>query len=274
VSPNYHRLTGIPLIRGRLFENQDRQAALPVALVSSEAARILWPGQEALGRRINVNPNAALPVWHTVVGIVGNVLSTSGTDIPGPDVYLSSSQAADSNVTYVVRTEAPLAGFGQAVEKAVQEVDPEQSVYDMLPMQERVETQLWQLRLSGALFVVFGVLALVLSVIGAAGVVSYTWNQRRRETGIRLALGAGAVNISVLILGQTIALAVCGALAGVIAAIALSPLLTRLVDEVKVESALSFGAIPLLLLLIVTVVSSVPVWRAIRVDPITTLREE
>jgi putative ABC transport system permease protein len=274
VSPNYHRVMGIPLVHGRLLDDQDRQNTLPVALVSREAARTLWHGEDPVEHRLCLNPAAVPRVWHTVVGIVDNIQSTAGIDIPGVDVYLSGSQSPDNNVTYVVRTEANPSGFADAVEKTIHQLDPEQSIYDVLPMDVRIDEKLWQLRLSETLFAIFGLLALSLSAIGTAGVISYTLKQRRRELGIRMALGARTANISWLIMRQTLILAATGAVAGVIASFSVSRVMTGLLEEVRAADPLFVTVVPVLLLLTVAVVSYMPVWRATRLDPLVTLREE
>ena len=273
VSPGYFGLMGIRLLRGRAFSPADREDAPPVAVVSERLARILWPGQDPIGKRLK-RADSGRPdsPWSTVVGVVTDVKSQSLTVEPGPDIYVSSLQVIDGWMYFLLRTEVDPESLVDDVRGAVAAVDPNQPVHDVLPMRERLLETVWQQRVSGLLFGLFAALALGLAATGIYGVLSYSVEQRARETGIRMALGARPGQVLREILGETLRLTLLGVALGLAGAIALARALASLLYGVSPLDPPTFAAVCLLLVAVALAAGYLPARRATRVDPLEALR--
>jgi putative ABC transport system permease protein len=274
ISDNYFELMKIPMKAGRSFTEFDRQGTEPVTIVSQRLARLLWPGQDPLGKRLMYNPAARMNVYHKVVGIAGNVQHRELGGEPSLEMYLSYRQRCDSNEYMLVKTTLPPREFERRAQQVMLSIDAEQSVFDFEPYEQRILDGIWQLRISRMLLTVFGLVALALAAIGIYGIMSYVVGQRTREMGIRLALGATPAEVRSLIVRRGAVLGATGAGAGLVAAAALGKVIEHNLRYVSGGDPLSF-AVPLAVLLAVTIAASAaPAWRASRVDPAITLRQE
>lgn len=283
VNHDYFAALRIPLAQGRAFTAHDDQDSTRVAIISEQLAARYWPNQSPLGRRIRLgqrNQNyrpADAPQedpWYEIAGVVGNVRQRSVTAEAGLDVYLCDQQEFSPESYLAIRATVPPLALAEAVKQAVWRVDPEQSVFDIRTMDERVLNTIWQQRLTGVVFALFATLALVLAAVGIYGVMSYAVSQRTNELGIRMALGAQPRDVLKLVVGEGLQLALLGTGVGLICAFALSRMAKHLLFGVSASDPLTFAGVALLLLLVVLAACYVPARRAMRVDPLTALRSE
>jgi putative ABC transport system permease protein len=246
-----------------------------VAMVSERLARLLWPGKSAIGQRLRYNPLARTPTTlRTVVGVVGNVQHRELGGEASLDLYVPFRQSTQANHFMIVKTRLPLPEFQRGAERAMWAIDPEQSVFDFQTYDQRILAGIWQLRISRLLLLVFGAVALVLSAIGIYGVMSYLVGQRTREMGIRLALGATPAGVQALIVRRVLLLGSIGLGLGLAGAVVLGRLLAQTVRGISAVDPLSFAGALAVLLTVTVVACAVPAWRASRIDPAITLREE
>lgn len=272
-SAGYLEAMGIPVRRGRGFRDSDRLTSEPVALVNETFARIEWPGEDPIGKRLTLGDKPA----RTVVGIVGDVhhqgLDTEG----GNQVYVPSSQWGDSSVVFVVR-----GGVGKddtrvlaaAVRAAIRSVDPDQPISRVATLETVLEDSAGTRRFAMDLLSGFAILATLLAAAGIYGVVSGSVTRRTREIGIRVALGAPRRSILSLVAGRATLLTAAGIGAGVLAALGLARGLGGLLFGVAPTDPASLAASALIVLSVAALASLVPAWRAARLDPLVALREE
>jgi len=275
VAPGYFRTMSIPIRSGRDVAWSDTPASRPVVVVSETLARTFWPNQEPLGKWIKLGrPQDKVPML-TVVGVVGDVRQLDLVRTPRPAVYFPAAQdhgTGDTLGDWVVRASDDPMSLAVQARAAVWAIDATLPVTRMQTM-ERVRsaitaTQQFNLLLVG----IFAVLALLLAAIGLYGVTSYSVDQRTRELGIRVALGAQRREVLRLVLSQGARLAVAGLVAGTVAALALTRFMATLLFGVGARDPLTFAAVGLLLLAVSLVASFVPAHRATRVDPVIALR--
>jgi ABC-type antimicrobial peptide transport system permease subunit len=209
-----------------------------------------------------------------VVGIAGNVQHRQLGGDPSLDLYVPYRQFAAANQYMLVRHRLQERDFIAKAEQAMWSIDSEQSVFNFAPYEQRVLDGIWQLRLSRMLLIVFGLVALALAATGIYSVMSYLVGQRKREIGIRLALGATPSSVQALVVKRGLLLGGAGLAAGFAAALALGRVLERVVRGVDGSDVVSFAGALVVLLLMTLVASGVPAFRASRIDPLTTLRDE
>jgi putative ABC transport system permease protein len=274
-SENYFSVMHIPLRAGRLFTTFDRKDTDQVAIVSERLAQVLWPGQSAIGKRLRYNPLAKTPsTLRTIVGVVGNTRHRELGGEPSFDLYVPFRQSTQANHFMIVKTRLPLPEFQRRAEQALWSIDPEQSVFDFQTYDQRILDSIWQLRISRLLLMLFGFVALVLSAIGIYGVMSYLVGQRTREMGIRLALGATPSNVRMMIVSRGAVLGSIGLAIGLAGALLLGRVLAHMVRGISSADPLSFAGSVVVLFAVTTVACAAPAWRASRIDPAITLREE
>lgn len=271
VSPNYFETMGIPLLAGEGLPELTDSISNRSVVVNRTMAEKYWPGTDAVGRRLRFGNGGP---WITVVGVVGDVRQIGLTEPPKEEVYSSYRVVSPNEMTIVVRTGDDPERLGAAVTAAIREVDPEQPVFGVMSMQRVIENVSAERRISMVLLLLFAGMALLLSAIGIYGVMAYTTTQRRHEIGIRLALGAGGVDVLRLVVGQGMRLVVGGLLAGVIGAWALSRVLTSQLFGVSAQDPATYLGVALLLGLVALVATWLPARRATRVDPMISLRSE
>jgi predicted permease len=272
VTPGWFRALHVPLQRGRLFTDADRADGRKVVLVSEMAARRIWPGEDPLGKPVSVG-QGFYPDTATVIGVVGDVRFGSIDSLPSSEVYLSYYQAPSPRMVIYLRTSGdPLALVGPA-RAALRDLAPEVPVYDVRTLSDRLADATAYARFSATLLALFAGVALALAAIGVYGVISFAVSQRTREIGVRVALGASRGDVTRLVVGQGLALAVAGAAIGLAAALAATRVLRSLLYDVAPSDPATFAAIVALLVGAVLVASWLPARRAARVQPAEVLRE-
>ena len=267
ITPGYFRAMGIPVLRGRDAVDSDAE----VLLVSGDAAKLYWGEDEPIGRR------AALPfsktVLRQVVGIVGDVKQRTLTEGPTPTAYYYTREPS-GRVTFVVRTSVPSATIVQPVIAAIGAIDPEQPVFDIRTMVQVLDDKLAPQRLSALLLGVFAGVALLLAAVGIYSVLSYIVRGRSREIGIRRALGARTFDVVRLVILEGMSPALVGVAAGIIAALASARVMRTLVFGVSASDPATFAAVGATLALVALIASLVPAYRALRLDPVQSLRAD
>lgn len=274
ISDNYFELMQIPLKSGRFFSTFDRPGAEPVTIVSERLAKLLWPGQDPIGKRLMYNPAAGTNVYHTVVGVVGNVQHRELGGEPSLEMYISYHQRCDFNEFMLVKTTLSPREFEQRAQQVMWSIDAEQSVFDFRSYDQRILESIWQLRLSRLLLILFGGVAVLMAAIGIYSVMSYLVNQRTREVGIRLALGATPADVRALVVKRGLLLSSVGLTVGLTLAVAMGRLLGQILLGISTFDPVSFTTALAILIVVTIAASAVPAWRASRIDPAIALRQE
>ena len=282
VTPHYHDVMKIPVMRGRGLTERDDEHAPVVALIDSAFAKTLFPNEDPLGKRINLG---FIDVQAEVVGIVGHVehwgLGSSGHETLQTQLYLSVWQVPDrfwpllaNGCEYVGRTTGTPLGVVGAIRAAAERVDTSAVVYGVRPMQDVVAQSISTQRMLMMLLSVFSALALVLSAIGIYGVISYLAGQRTKEIGVRMAMGATSLDVLRLVLGEGMRITLVGVGTGLLAALGLTRLITKMIYGVGAMDPITFAGVAILLTLVALFACYIPARRAMRVDPIIALRYE
>jgi predicted permease len=272
VTPEYFQLIGIPLLRGRLFNEFDTDATPQVAVVNEAFARIYWPNENAIGKRFkSTKPNAP---WITVVGVIANARTQSLAETDLPELYLDVYQAPAKHLAIFLRGRLDTAAIPNQVCEQVQAVDPTLPVFGAQTLTQTVSDSLSQRRFSMEMITAFAATALLLAALGIYGVISYMVSERTNEIGIRLALGAQKHDVFSIILGQGLRLAILGAAVGLIGAQIVSRSMKSLLYDVKPTDPLTFASVTLLFVGVALFACYLPARRATNVDPIVALRCE
>ncbi len=268
----YFPTAKIPLLRGRLFGDEDRADTPPVLIINQTMARRFWPDQDPIGKQIKILEEGG--VTGTVVGVVGDTKQFGLKDEPTPQLYGAYSQQPIFFATLVVRTTVEPMTLAEPVRQAIWRVDPDQPMWKIRSVDWLIERGMADRRFLLALMMVFAGLALVLTVIGLYGVISYLVNQRTQEIGIRMALGAQMRHIMQLILKHGVLLVSLGVVIGLVAAVLLTRLMAHMLYGVTATDPVTYGAIALLLTFVALVACYLPARRASQVDPVVALRSE
>jgi putative ABC transport system permease protein len=274
VTPEYFHLLGIPLLRGRLFTEFDIENAPRVALVNEAFARMWWPGEDPLGKRIKLGRlGRADALWTTVVGVVADSRTESLEDANVPQVYLSSWQRTDRGLAIFLRGSLDPAQLPEQARALVQSLDPELPVFGAKRLPDVVSGSLAERRFSMEMVLLFALTALLLAGIGVYGTISYIVSGRTRDIGIRIALGAQRKTILHMVLSQGLTLALAGAAVGLVGAWIVSHLMAGLLYGVSPSDPLTFISLTVVLVIVALAACYIPARRAMRVDPIVALRE-
>ena len=277
------RTLGIPLVRGRAFDSRDVAGAPRVMIVSQGLAQRLWPGQDALGKRVACCEGSPQdPMWKTVVGIAGDTRSRGLGEDAYPEFYLPIAQTPAEGWDWIQRsvTLAARAANGDAVSlaapmrAAVKAVAPGVPSYDLRTMEERLQESLAQERFNTLLLAALGAVGLLLAAVGIYGIVSYFVARRTAEFGVRMALGATARDIFLVTARHGLPPVLFGLLAGVAAALAATRLLRAALRGVSATDPLTFCAVVLVLAAVAALATYIPARRATRIDPSAALRNE
>jgi len=274
ISPGLFAALGIVRHAGRDFTDLDAAAAAPVVIVNETLATRFFPGASALGKRLNFEDPPAEPIWHEIVGVVGDV-KFSGLDAkPSPDVYVSQYQAPRPSVTLVVKSDRAAADLAPALRSEVARLDAAQPVFDVKAMSESVAESLARPRLLALLLASFAGVALLLAAVGLYGIVAYSVVQRTREMAIRSALGATRTSIVALVMRQALVLTGVGIALGTAGGLALTRVMSRHFHGVDAWDPPLLAGAAALLALVSAAAALVPALRATRVEPATLLHAE
>jgi predicted permease len=268
VSPQYLAALGVPLLGGRQFSDHDTVQSPAVAIVNQTLARQLWPNESPLGKRLRSNQTAE------IIGVVQDIKGRNLFESPGPMLYLPLSQHYQSSTIIHVRTSGAPSDVIGGLRREIEALDRSLPVYSIKPLSEHVAAALTPQRLLAHLVTSFGLLALLLAGIGQYGLLAYTVAQRTPEIGIRTALGAQKSAVVRLVVAQGMRLSLVGIGLGLVVALGVTRLLTRLLFGVSPLDPLTFIAMALLLLIVALVACALPARRAANVDPKTALRYE
>jgi putative ABC transport system permease protein len=272
-SPSYFQAMGIPLLKGRLFEERDARSSALVAAVNEALARTVFPGQDPIGKYIlDFGPQLDKI---QIVGVIGNVRHVGLETAPRPEVYLPFGEAHWPSVFMVVRSKTadPLT-LTSAAQAAVWSVNRDVPLANIRTMQDVIAQSVLRRKFAMMLLSIFAGLAMLLAAIGLYGVMSYTVSQRTHEVGIRMALGAQKGDVLKLIVGQGMVLAAAGVVLGIAASIALTRLISSLLFGIGARDPLVFALVAALLGGVALLANYVPALRATKVDPMVALRDE
>src|SRR5438876_2580251 len=263
VTLDYFNAMGIPLRNGRAFTSQDARPAAGVVIVTEAFEKHHFPGQSAVGKLIRRRSSAEAP-WLTIVGVVSDVRQTGLAKDVVPEVYSPELDDAGDALSFVIRVAGEPDHLISAVRAVMAEVEPNQSLHNLMTMEQRLANTTTSRRLNTALLGSFAAVALLLAAVGIYGVMSYAVTQRRREIGVRMALGAQKSDVLGLLVGGGLRLALAGVVIGLVGALALTRYLSNLLDSVKATDALAFSGVPLMLLLVALLACFPPATTASR----------
>ena len=271
ITTRYFETMRIPLITGRDFTAQDRESSQPVAVISQSMATRYWPDQSPIGARVKLP--AVSPNWITVVGVAGDVIDDWFMNKNVPTFYVPVEQTPAPYVNLVVRSAADPAVIENDIRQALATVDQQLPAYQVRTMIESLKERTTGLRFIGSLMAVFGSIALVLAAIGIYSVMSFYVTLRRKEIGLRLALGATPANVLRMTMRHASGLAGVGVAIGLVLAVALARLMERAVfGTVSLQPGI-FGSVALILFVVAALSSFLPARDATKVDPAKTLRD-
>lgn len=277
VSGDYFQVLGVPLLAGRSFGERDRTGSTPVAIVSQRLVRMMWPDRNPLGQTLD-----RAGQQYEVVGIVGDI---RGSDVQGlrgggPDrepraaVYFAADQSPQRTMTLLVGQSGGPATIVPSIREAVRQLDPSLPLQQVRPLREWLADSVATTQLTTTLAAVFAVSALLLTCVGAYGVLAYSLASRTREIGVRMAIGATRTNVVGLVLREGMTSASSGILLGLVGAFAAANVLTRLLFDVHARDPVTFATVAATVALVALMACSIPAVRAVRVDPTTAMRAE
>jgi predicted permease len=273
VTPGWMAMMHVPLVRGRFFDRSDRTGVRKVVLVTQAAARKFWPNEDPIEKPVSIGQGGFWNDTAYVVGIVGDVRFGTVDSAAIPETFLSYYQSPRGSMMVMLRTAGDPLLVGPAARRVLAQMMPGAPVYDMRPMADRVSDSLAYARFSTILLALFGLVALALATMGTYGVISFGVAQRTREIGIRVALGAPRGDLLRMIVRQGLVLALAGAVAGVLVALAATRVLRSFLYDVLPSDPATFGAILAILAFAVLAATWIPARRAASVDPSEALRE-
>jgi putative ABC transport system permease protein len=274
-TPDYLRTMEIPLLKGRGITDEDNQDAPSIALINQTMADQLWPNADPLGKRIKLPGDDKTPQpWRTIVGVVSDV-SQYALDKPPPmQMYFPYAQNPITTSSIVVRTENDPSAMAGTIRREIQAVDKDQAVFNVTTLEQLMGDSIVIRKFFMLLLLVFAGLALILAAVGIYGVMSYVASQRTYEIGIRMALGAQTRDVLKLIIGNGMALALIGVVAGLAGAFTLTRLMASLLFGVSATDTITFLIVSVGLTLVALVACYIPARRATKVDPLVALRYE
>src|SRR5437762_1664897 len=272
VSPDYFHLLGIPLLRGRLFNELDNDNTPQVAVINQAMAESYWPNEDPLGKRFRA-AKAGAP-WIIVVGLIANARTQSLAQADLPQIYLDLYQTGAKRLAILLRGHLRTATIADEVREQVRSLDPMLPVSGAQTLNETVSASLAQRRFSMEMVGLFGLTALLFAGLGIYGVISYVVSERTQEIGIRLALGASRSSILRIVLRQGLGLATVGAAIGLVCALIVSHLMASLLYGVRPTDPLTFVAVAVLFIGVAVLACYLPACRAMKVDPMVALRYE
>jgi len=271
VMPNYFETIGIPLLKGRSFGNEDQANAPGALIINQTMADRFWPNQDPIGKQIKFAQDGT---QGTVVGLVADAKHYYVDEQQRPQLYDAYSQDPGIFATLLVRTTVEPLSIAEQVRQAVWKVDPDQPMWKIRTVEFLVTRSVADRKFLMALMGIFAALALVLTIIGLYGVISYLVNQRTQEIGIRMALGAQMRDILQMVLKQGMLLVFIGIGVGLTASWLLTRLMTKLLYKTSATDPVTFSSIAVLLIVVALLACYIPARRATKVDPLDALRYE
>ena len=273
VSADYFKLVGIPLLRGRIFDERDLSESARVCIISKEFERRHFPNEDAIGKHLNFGlpPGSAS---REIVGIVGDVKQISLDGPAEPEMYVPYEQSPMWGTDFAVRTSMDPVALASAVRERIQQLDKDLPVVDVQPMVVYLRNSVAQPRFRSFLVGLFGLVAVVLAAVGIYGVISYTVAQRTQEIGVRMALGAAPAQVLGLVVGQGMKVVLLGLVSGLVGAFALTRLFKSLLFGISASDPTTYAGVVVILLAIALLACYVPARRAMRVDSLVALRYE
>jgi putative ABC transport system permease protein len=272
VTPRYFETMNIPLIDGRYLAETDTESMLPVVIVNQTLARRFFPNESPVGRRIMLEAAAPKSPWMTIVGVVGDVRDLGLEKHPDLEVYQPYRQHMLSYMNLVVRTDGDPLNLAGSVRNEIRMLDKSLPVAVPESMDNIVAASMAARRFNLTLLAVFAGLALFLAAVGIYGVMSYGVTQRTQEFGIRMALGATAIDVLKLVLRRGMILAAIGIFVGLIGAVALTRLMSGLLFGITATDTLTFAGVSITMLLVALAASYLPARRATKINPLEALR--
>jgi putative ABC transport system permease protein len=269
-SPDYFRVLGVPVLRGRAFVPQDGPDAPGVALVNQTTAHRFWGDRDPVGQRLTFDNGEH---WITVVGVVGDVRQYGLDQDAADELYLPIRQFPLLSARLVVRATVPPATLETPLRKAIREVDPEQPLYDVQTLEQARADSLAPSRLIALLLGLFSLLALVITATGIAGLLAFSVSQRTHEIGIRMALGAARDDVLWMVLRQGALLLAAGLGLGLLGALALNRVMAGLLYGVEPTDPVTYAGVSLVLLAVAALACWVPARRATGIHPMLALRK-
>jgi putative ABC transport system permease protein len=269
--PDTFQTLGIPLLRGRGVTEQDTPDSPPVVLINQQFAKQYWPNGDPIGKQIKFLPGGEIA---TIIGVAGDIKQYSLEDRSVPQIWTVYAQNPHIFATLAVRTATDPMSIAETVRAAVWSVDKDQPVWKVRTMQMLIDRavgeRLFVLKLLGA----YSLTALLLAAIGIYGVIAYSFSQRTHEIGIRMALGAQSGDVVGLVLRQGLKMTLLGVASGLIASVALTRLLEKMLFEVKSTDVVTFAGVGALLAGVALLACWLPARRATKIDPMVALRYE
>lgn len=271
VSPDYLTTFAIPLIKGRTFTARDNQQEAPVAIINQALAHKYWPHDNPIGRRLMGLGDRPVEI----VGVIGDVKHDNLAAVDAPEIYVPQLQGHTPPWTFlVIHSHLPVQSLITAVRGAVRDVDPDDPLFSLQTMEERLSASIAPQQFNTLMLGVFAGFALVLAALGIYGVIAYAVTERTHEIGVRMALGAQRNDVLRLVVTQGLRLTVAGVMLGLAGALALSRVLSGMLYATRPTDPATFAIVTSVLLLVAIMASYVPARRATRVDPMVALRDE
>jgi len=274
VTFDYFNAMGIPVKSGRTFIAQAARSATGAVMVNEAFEKRFFPGQSAVGKRIRLLAGPAGARWQRVVGVVSDVRQGGLAGDVMPEVYSPELDDAGGALSFVMRTTGKPASLISAVRGVVAKVEPNQTLHNVMTMEERLANTTTSRRLNTALLGSFAAVALLLAFVGIYGVMSYAVSQRRREIGVRMALGAQKSDVLGLVVGSGLRLTLAGVGIGLVGALGLTRYLSGQLYSVKATDPETFLGVALALTGVALLACWLPARRAAQVDPMVALRME
>jgi predicted permease len=278
-SPEYFRAAKIPIVKGREFSSTDRRGNQHVVILNQALAKRLFGDKDPIGQRVAWTGDVLrfIPVpgdWRTVVGVVGNTRDSGPDADPAPVLYQPFAQEEIFNGSFIVRTGGDPTAITKAVVAAIRSFDPQALVEKIQTLEQVREERVAPRKVNALLVTSFGTLALVIAAVGIAGVLAFSVSSRTGEIGIRMSLGADALRVKKMILGEGWVLLAGGLLVGVIGSLSAARLLSKLLYGVTPYDPLTVSLVAVLMATVGTLACWIPAGRAARVEPATALRSD
>jgi predicted permease len=264
----YLEAMGVQVVEGRTFQRSDDARGEPVIVINQVFAERFWPGESALGKIVEADGE------RRVIGVVETGKYTSLGEDPLPYMYLAARQSRLGQMTVVARTPGDPAHVMPRIREVVRSVAPTLPLYDVRTMEDHMGVVLLPARLGGSALALFGILGLTLAAVGIYGVMAYSVSQRRREVGIRVALGARRSDVVGMVLRQGLGLAILGTLVGLAGAVLLGRVVEGFLYGVSALDPVAFTVVPVVLLGVAALAVYIPARRAAACDPLVALRSE